>query len=216
MEKTLSIGIRRGFTEDKLKRIREPKLKNDEGGYYIHTVNEGVKVYLEDFYAFLEGVEGACLSELRSLRTKMGNRDPKGDETQAYYCAKKIIVEVVLKNVYGYYGDDSSLAVIMSPWCFGTVVLDKVINYKERLSRGEAPDVNLQESPYLVLRYIDEIYKKAILDVLKLPPEAFRYKWQYTEFLKRFVKVFSNIQDNLASILSLVKEYHEETDDQLA
>jgi hypothetical protein len=216
MEKALSIGIKRGFTEEKLKRIREPKVKQDEGGYYIYTVNEGVKVYVEDFYSFLEGVEIACLNDLRSLKEKMLHCDLKCDETLAYYLARKIIAEVILKNVYGYYGDDSSLAVIMSPWCFGTVVLEKVATYKERLSQGEVPDVNLRESPYHVLRYVDEIHKKTTQELLGLPPEAFRYKWQYTELLKNFVKVFSGIRQNLTEILTLVNEYHRETGEELS
>ena len=215
MEKTLSIGIKRGFPDEKLRKIKEPKVKKDERGYYIYTVSEGAKVYFEDFYAFLEGLERRCLSELRNLREKMESCDPKCEETRAYYCARKIIVEVVLKNAYGYYGDDSTLGVIMSPWCFGTVVLEKVENYKERLSRGELLDVNIPECPYLVLRYIDEICKRTLLEVFELPPQAFSFKWQYTELLKQFSKVFSNVHANLARILSLVKEHHPDPSDQL-
>lgn len=215
MEKTLSIGIKRGFPNEKLKKTKEPKVKKNEGGYYIYTVNEGVKVYFEDFYTFLEGLERKCLTELRSLREKIDSCDPKREEICAYYCARKIIVDVVLKNVYGYYGDDSTLGVIMSPWCFGTVVLEKVENYKERLSRGELLDVNLPECPYLVLRYIDEIYKKTLLEICELPPEAFSLKWQYAELLKHFSRVLSNIHANLANILSLVREHRQDSSDQL-
>ncbi|KPL01085.1 MAG: hypothetical protein AMJ91_01675 [candidate division Zixibacteria bacterium SM23_73_3] len=208
MEKSLSVGIKRGFAIQKLKKNKEPKVKEDQSGYYIYTVNEGVKVYFEDFYAFLEEVEKRCSSELRSLKEKVEDCDLRCEETRAYYCARKIIVEVILKNVYGYYGDDSSFAVIMTPWCFGTVILEKVENYKERLSRGKLPDVNLPEYPYLVLRYIDEIYKKTLLELLELPPEAFSIKWQYTELLKRFSKVFSDVYANLADIFELVTEYN--------
>ena len=215
MEKALSIGIKRGFSNEKLKKIKEPKVKKDEGGYFIYTVNEGVKVYFEDFYTFLEGIERRCISELGSLREKMDRCDPRCEETCAYYCARKIIVEVVLKNMYGYYGDDSTLAVLMTPWCFGTVLLEKVENYKERLSRRELPDVNLPEYPYLVLRYMDEIYKKTLLELFELPIEAFSIKWQYTELMKRFSKVFSNVYSNLANILSLVKSYDQNSSDQL-
>ena len=211
MDKTLSIGIKRGFPHDKLKKIKEPRVKKDESGYYVHTVNENVKVYFEDFYSFLEKVERNCLSELRSLREKMATCDPKMEETHTYYCARKIIVEAILKNVYGYYGDDSSFAVVMSPWCFGTVVLEKIVSYKERLSRGEVPDVNLPKAPYQVLRYVDEICKRTVLDMLGLPPEAFLYKWQYTELLKRFAKVLASIHGNLSNILALVREYHQDS-----
>ncbi|MGB2769573.1 MAG: hypothetical protein WBC88_07580, partial [Candidatus Zixiibacteriota bacterium] len=108
MEKTLSLGIKRGFSEEKLRKTNEPKVKKDDGGYYLYTVNEGAKVYFEDFYAFLEGVEGKSLKELKGLKEKIECCDAKCEETQAYYYARKIIIEVVLKNAYGYYGDDST------------------------------------------------------------------------------------------------------------
>ena len=216
MEKTLSLGIRRGFSEEKLRKTKEPKVKKDDGGYYLYTVNEGIKVYFEDFYTFLEGVEQRSIEELKDLNKKTGACDPKCEETQAYYYARKIIVEVVLKNVFGYYGDDSTFGVIITPWCFGTVILEKIENYKERLSRGELPDVNLPETPYLVLRYIDEIYKKTILELFELPLEAFSIKWQYTDLLKRFVRGFSNACTNLANILALIKEYDPDPSDQPA
>ncbi len=206
MEKTLSIGIKRGFSDEKLKKFKEPLVKKDERGYYIFTINESLKVYFEDFYVFLEGLERRCLSELRNIREKTDNCDSRCEESKAYFCARKIIVEVVLKNVYGYYGDDSTLGVIMSSWCFGTVVLEKVENYKERLSRGELLDVNLPEYPYLVLRYVDEIYRKTLVELFEFPPEAFSVKWQYTEPLKRYAKILSDITANLANILMLVQE----------
>ena len=216
MEKTLSLGIKRGFSGEKLRKTHEPIVKKDTEGYYLYTVNEGAKVYFEDFYTFLEGVERKSLRELKGLKEKIERCYEKCEETRAYYCARKIIVEVVLKNVYGYYGDDSTFGVIMTPWCFGTVILEKIEIYKERLSRGELPDVNLPENPYLVLRYIDEIYKKTVLDLFELPLEAFSIKWQYTDLLKRLGGVFSDAYTNLADILALIKEYDPDPSDQLA
>jgi hypothetical protein len=207
MEKTLCLGTKRGFPDERLKKQKEPKIKKDERGYYIRTVNENTKVYFEDFYNFLENVERKCLKEMKSLREKINSCDSKRQETLAYYNARKIILEVVLKNVYGYYGDDSNLGVIMSPWCFGTVILEKVDSYKERLSRGEFLQSTLPEFPYYVLRYIDEIYKKTLLEVFEFPDEAFSVKWQYTEILKRYSMVLSDITATLTNILSLVKEY---------
>ncbi len=215
MEKTLTIGIKRGFPEEKLRRLKEPKVKKDDGGYYIYTLNENVKVYFEDFYTFLEGVEKRCLAELARLKEKLARCDQKCEETRAYYYAKKMIVEVVLKNVYGYYGDDSTLGVIMSPWCFGTLILEKVENYKERFTRGEFPKVNLTQYPYLVLRYIDEIYKKTLLEIFEFPGEAFSLRWQYTELLRRFSQVLSNIYTNLSNLLSLVQEQSHRSSDEL-
>ncbi|MFH1336539.1 MAG: hypothetical protein ABII96_08475 [Candidatus Zixiibacteriota bacterium] len=206
MEKTLSVGIKRGFSEEKLKKAKEPLVKRDNQGFFIYTVNENLKVYFEDFYTFLEGLERKCLDDLRKIKAKMDDCDCRCDETKAFYCARKIIVEAVLKNLYGYYGDDSTLGVIMSPWCFGTVVLEKVENYKERLSRGELLDVNLPEYPYLVLRYVDEIYRKTLVELFEFPPEAFSVKWQYTEPLKRYAKILSDITTNLKTILILMRE----------
>ena len=216
MEKTLSLGIKRGFSEETLRKTHEPMVKKDTEGYYLHTVNEGAKVYFEDFYAFLEGAEQKSLRELKELKEKIERCHEKCEETRAYCYARKIIVEVVLKNVYGYYGDDSTFGVIMTPWCFGTVILEKIEIYKERLSRGELPDVNLPENPYLVLRYIDEIYKKTVLELFELPLEAFSIKWQYTDLLKRLGGVFSDAYANLADILALIKEYDPDLSDQLA
>ena len=210
MERTLTVGIKRGFSEDKLKKIKEPLVKKDDHGYYIFTVNESLKVYFEDFYVFLEGLERKCQNELKNIKDKLDNCDPRWEEAKAYYCARKIIVEVVLKNVYGYYGDDSTFGVIMSTWCFGTVVLEKVENYKERLSRGELLDVNLPEYPYLVLRYVDEIYRKTLVELFEFPPEAFSVKWQYTEPLKRYARILSEITTNLVNILMLVQENNAE------
>jgi len=211
MEKMLSTGIKRGFPERWLKKQKEPKIKRDEGGYYLFTVNENKKIYLEDFYAFLETTERRCLEEMKSLSEKMSNCNVDRQETLAYYNARKIIVEVVLKNVYEYYEDTSTLGVIMSPWCFGTVILEKVENQKARLSRAELLNSDLPEYPYYVLRYIDEIYKRTLLELFEFPEEAFRYRWQYTEVAKRCSKALSSITDTLTNILSLVKEYRSDS-----
>jgi len=213
MAKTLSIGIKRGFPEEGLKRIKEPKVRTDLGGYYVHTVTEGIKVYFEDFYSFLERAEERCLEELKNVKERRTNCDPRQEETLAYYWARKTVVEVVLKNIYGCYGDDSNLGVIMSPWCFGTVILERVEAYKERLSRGELPDTELPQCPFLVLRYIDEIGRKTLLDLFGLPPEAFSLRWQYAELLKHFAQVLSDVHANLSNILTLVKEDNQDVCD---
>ena len=211
MEKTLSAGVKRGFPEQWLKKHKEPKIKKDERGYYIYTVNENKKIYVEDFYYFLEKTERRCLEELKSLEEKIGNCDFERQETLAYYNARRIIVEVVLKNVCQYYQDGSTLGVIMTPWCFGTVSLEKVESQKVRLSRSELLNSDLPEYPYFVLRYIDEIYKKTLLELFEFPEEAFRYRWQYTEVAKRCSKALSNITDTLSNILSLVREYRSDS-----
>jgi hypothetical protein len=216
MENTLLIGLKRGFPEQWLKKQREPKIKKDERGYYIYTVNENTKVYFEDFYNFLEKAERKCLGEIKSLREKISQCDSKKEETLAYYQARRIIVELVLKSICNFYEDDSNLGVIMSPWCLGTVILEKVENYKERLSRGELLHSSLPEYPYYVLRYLDEIYKKTLLEIFEFPNEAFCIKWQYTEILKRYSKKLSDITAALANILSLIKEYRYDSTERVA
>jgi len=216
MADTLTIGIKRGFPNEWLKKQREPKIKKDERGYYLYTVNETAKVYFEDFYNFLEKAEGRCFKELKSLREKISQCDSKRVETLAYYQARKIIVEVALKNVYQYYRDDTNLGVIMSPWCFGTVILEKVESYKDRLSRNELLESSHPEYPYYVLRYIDEIYKKTLLEIFEFPNEAFSVKWQYTEILKRYSKALSDITATLTNILYLVREYRYDSTERVA
>jgi len=69
----LSNGMKRGFSPERLKRFREPKVHKDEGGYYIYTINENVKVYFEDYYKFLESAEKRCLREKKqSLNSFLG------------------------------------------------------------------------------------------------------------------------------------------------
>ena len=77
MEKILSIGRKRGFPNERLRNIKETKEQKDERGYYIYTVNEGAKVYFEDFYTFMEGLEGGCVSELISITGEMESCDKK-------------------------------------------------------------------------------------------------------------------------------------------
>jgi hypothetical protein len=216
MSNTLTIGIKRGFPEEWLKKQKEPKIKKDERGYFLYTVNENTKVYFEDFYNFLEKAERRCLGEMKNLREKISQCDPQRAETLAYYQARKIIVEVVLKNVYQYYRDDTNLGVIMSPWCFGTVILEKVESHKERFSQSELLDSKSPEYPYYVLRYIDEICKKTLLEIFEFPSEAFCIKWQYTEILKRYSRTLSEITATLTNILYLVKEYHYDSTERVA
>jgi hypothetical protein len=201
----LSNGIERGFPAERLKRVKEPKVHKDDGGFFIFTLNENAKVYFEDFYQFLEKVEKKCLKEKRELEKKIIECDSERTETLSYYRARKIIIDVVLKNVYSFYGDSGNFGVIMSPWCFGTVILEKVENYKEMLSCGEIQDFNIPEYPYFVLKYLDEIYKKTLLEVFDFPDKAFKVRWQYTEMFKRYSKLLPEIIGGLETILLLIK-----------
>jgi hypothetical protein len=93
----------------------------------------------------------------------------------------------------------------MTPWCFGTVILEKVESYKEMLSCGEIQDFNIPEYPYFVLKYLDEIYKKTLLEIFDFPEKAFKVRWQYTEMFKRYSKLLPDIIGGLETILLLIK-----------
>jgi hypothetical protein len=103
--------------------------------------------------------------------------------------------------------DGSSFGVIMTPWCFGTVLLEKVEVYRERLTRGEVSQNDIPEHPYYIIKYMDEIYRKVLLDVFDFPEEAFKMRWQYSELLKRYSKVLTNITKSLNSVLMTIKNY---------
>lgn len=95
----------------------------------------------------------------------------------------------------------------MSPWCFGTVTLEKLEIYKEQVSKGEIEDSNIPEYPYFVLRYVEEIYKSTLLELFDFPEKAFSMRWQYTELLKRYSQVLTNVTASLENVLDLVKKY---------
>jgi hypothetical protein len=201
----LTSGIKRGFDEEKLKAVKDPKVGKDDGGYYIYTTNENVKVYFNDFYTFLENTEKRAQRELNTLREKIDECPQENEETLSYLRAKKVIIEQLLLNIHRYYSDSANLSSIMSPWCFGTVVLEKIEIYKDKLSKGQVHDPNIPQYPFFVLRYIDEIYKVVLLDIFEFPEKAFSMRWQYTELLKRYSKVLSNVTSNLQSVLMMIK-----------
>ncbi|MDH4221960.1 MAG: hypothetical protein OEV55_00305 [candidate division Zixibacteria bacterium] len=203
----LRTGIKRGFTKDKLSSLKESRVKKDEGGFYVLTFNENAKVYFDDYYQFLEKVEQKCLEEKKELEKKILQCDSEKIECLSYYRAKKIIVDQVLRYIYSYYIDSSDLGVIMTPWCFGTVILEKIESYRDKLSRGEVNEPNISEYPYFVLKYLEEIYKKTLLDLFGFPEKAFSIRWQYSELLKRYSNILSNIRSSLQSILLMVKSY---------
>lgn len=210
-EQKLDNGCKRGFPPHWLERQSEPKIGKDEKGYFIYTVSENVKVYFEEYYQFLEKIERKCDSELLGLEQKLSRTSPNRSETLAYYRARKIILDLLLKNILSFYSDSGNLGVIMTPWCFGTVILEKVEIYKDRIARGEANDPNSGDFPYYVLGYIDEIYKATLLEIFEFPEKAFSVRWQYSELLKRYSQVLSNVTASLHSILFLAKNQNQES-----
>ncbi|MEE8417068.1 MAG: hypothetical protein V3S06_00245 [candidate division Zixibacteria bacterium] len=203
----LANGLERGFTERNLPLTKNSKVGNDKLGWYTYTTSENVKVYFDDFYSFLEITEATCLKELKQLNDKFKSIPEEQEETLAYLRARKIIIERLLKHLFICYTDSKNLSAIMTPWCFGTVVLEKIEIYRDRISKGLVQDANIPEYPFYVLQYIDEIYKKTLLELLKFPEKALSMRWQYSELLKRYSKVLSNVTHSLQSVLTMIKSY---------
>jgi hypothetical protein len=199
--------FQRGFTTERLKSVSEPKVHQDEDGFYIYTLSENVKVYFDDYYKFLQNVVAKCSNDILKLDEKIESTPEHMNETVSYYQARRIILDLVLKTARNFYMDGSSFGVIMTPWCFGTVLLEKVEVYRERLTRGEVSQNDIPEHPYYIIKYMDEIYRKVLLDVFDFPEEAFKMRWQYSELLKRYSKVLTNITKSLNSVLMTIKNY---------
>ena len=199
--------MERGFPPTRLKNQSEPRIKKDEKGFFIFTLSENIKVYFEEYYTFMELLAAKCRLEQVSLAQRVEDCEPTRNETLSYYRARKIIVELILRTIKSFYTDKTNLGVVMTPWCFGTVILEKVEIYRDRISRGDVQDSNIADYPYDVIRYLDEIHKPTLLEILEFPPEAFKMRWQYTELIQRYSRVLSNITTSLQSILLTVKDY---------
>src|SRR3972149_514621 len=132
----MSNGIQRGFPYQWLSTVSEPRVHRDGNGHYINSISENAKVYFEEYYYFLEETEMKCLAELGVLNYKINHTSLDHQESRAYFIARKIIIEQLLKSIYSFYSDSTNLGVIMTPWCFGTVVLEKVEIYTGRLVKG--------------------------------------------------------------------------------
>lgn len=199
--------LERGFPHSRLAFQSEPKIKKDERGYFINTISENIKVYFEDYYEFLELLAGRCASELHDVGTKLDELGNDHEETVAYLRARRIVAAVLLKTIRSFYSDKHNLGVIMTPWCFGTVVLEKVEMFRDRVARGEAPNAEVGEYPYDVVRYINEIKLKVLMDILEFPPKAFAMRWQYSELVKRYSQALTNVTTSLQNILDLMKKH---------
>lgn len=197
--------FQRGFSTERLASTVEPKVRRDERGYFIMSLSENTKVYFEDYYAFLRMTYDRATVERDSVRRKLLETPRSMSETIAFYRAKLVVLDLLQRTIRRFYTDGSNFGVIMTPWCFGTVVLEKVEVYRDQISRGEVHDPNITEFPYYVVKYIQEIYKKCLLDMFDFPDQAFQMRWQYTELLKRYSAVLSDITVRLQSVLTSVK-----------
>jgi len=197
-----------GFSSERLTQGHDPKIRQDDNGYFLMSISENSKVYFKDFYLFLEITYQKATDERLRLIDKLDKLPADYSETQSYIRAKLVVVDVVLKNIRRFYTDGSNLGVVMTPWCFGTVLLEKIEVYRDRISRGEVDDQNIPEYPYYVINYIDEIYKITLLELFDFPEQAFQMRWQYSELLKRYSKILNNITGSLNSVINTIKDYN--------
>jgi hypothetical protein len=203
----IASDVKRGFPTERLTKAVEPRVRKDEGGPFIYTVSENVKVYFDDYYKFLERVESRALEDIKDVKAKLAASGSEEEELRSYLHARKAILEVLLRTLYDFYTESKNFGVVMTPWCFGTVVLEKVEAYRDRLSRGDVKEADLPEYPYYTVRYLDEIHRKVLLDLFEFPEQAFAMRWQYSELLKRYSNALSNISSSLQSVMNLVKSY---------
>lgn len=197
--------IKRGFSPDVLMTMNDPRIRTDNCGHFIMSLSENSKVYFEDFYRFLELAFERTKAERKMIDEKIASTPAEMSETLAYYRARGIIVDLTRRTIERFYSDGTNFGIVMTPWCFGTVVLEKIEVYRERISRGDVSDPNIVEYPYDVLRYIDEIHRTALLELFDFPETAFQMRWQYSELLKKYSKILSGINSSLHSVLSMIK-----------
>ncbi len=198
----------RGFSQERLESTNDPKIRQDDHGYYLMSLSENSKVYFDDFYHFLELTYANAVKEKSRLSEKLMTTTTDFNESIAYFRAKSVIIDLLLKNIRRFYTDGANLGIIMTPWCFGTVMLEKIEVYRERISKGEVQDSNIPDYPYYVVNYIDEIYKIVLLELFDFPEQAFQMRWQYSELLKKYSKILTNITTSLNSVMSTIKNYN--------
>jgi hypothetical protein len=200
-------SLQRGFTTERLKGLDDGRIKWDQNGAYIMSLSESTKVYFDDFYSFLQRTYEKAKADRAYLDSRLTTITVDHEETVAYYRARGVIVDLLLRTIRRFYCDGTNFGVVMTPWCFGTVVLEKVEVYRDRISRGEVDDPNIADYPYYVVEYINEIYKATLLELFDFPEKAFQMRWQYSELLKRYSKILSNISSSLQSVLVTIKNY---------
>ena len=195
----------RGFSPERLESTPEPRVKSDEKGYFVMTLSEKAKVYFEDYYSFLEATYAKAGREKDRVQTELLKLEDNQTETASFYRAKLVIIDVLQRTIRRFYTDGSNLGVIMTPWCFGTVVLEKMELYRERLGKGDVHDENISEYPFYALQYMDEIHRATLLELFDFPEGAFQMRWQYSELLKRYSRILTDITSSLQSVMQSVR-----------
>ncbi len=199
--------FKRGFSQERLSARPEPRARKDERGFYLMSLSENTKVYFDDFYGFLERAYDRARNERMLLDDKISACSPDSLESLSYFRARGVVIDLVMKTVIRFYTDGANLGVVMSPWCFGTVVLEKIEVYRDRIAKGDVNDPNIPDYPYYVIRYLNEIYKAVLLELFDFPQQAFQMRWQYSELLKKYSKILTNITGQLNSVLGMIRNY---------
>ncbi len=199
--------FQRGFSPERLASDKDPRVRTDERGFFLMSLSENTKVYFDDFYRFLEATYARAGAEKEILTQKLAATKPEQVETIAYYRSRGVIVDLLLQTIRRFYTDGANFGVIMTPWCFGTVMLEKIEVHRDRLGKGEVQDGNIPDYPYYVIEYIDETYKTTLLELFDFPEKAFQMRWQYSELLKRYSRILTNITSSLHSVLGMIKSY---------
>ncbi|KAA3630996.1 MAG: hypothetical protein DWP97_14100 [Calditrichaeota bacterium] len=198
----------RGFSQERLEHTHDPKVRSDEHGHYIMTLSENSKVYFDDYYRFLELTYANAQNEKARVAQRLADLDPEYTESIAFFRAKAVIVDLLMRNIRRFYTDGANLGIIMTPWCFGTVMLEKIEVYRDRISKGEVNDANIPDYPFYVVNYMDEIYKSTLLELFNFPEKAFQMRWQYSELLKKYSKMLTSITSSLNSVMSSIKNFN--------
>ncbi len=203
----IATNLQPGFSNEVLATMNDPRIRKDEAGYFIMSLSENSKVYFDDYYKFLDLAFNRAKTEREYLNDKIASTASDNLEILAYYRARGVIVDLLMRTIKRFYADATNFGIVMTPWCFGTVVLEKIEVYRDRISRGDVQDPNVVDYPYYVVKYIDEIYKITLLEMFDFPENAFQMRWQYSELLKKYSKILTNITGSLNSVLSMIKNY---------
>ncbi len=172
----MSLNVhRRGFPLSKLERLYNNNVIHyDSGGYYLFQ--ETYKIYFNDFYRFLEYVESRAMRKLNLINQKLALPFIFSKEAEMQLIARKIILDIFFNLLYMHYEEGNNLNLIMPEWCFGTLVLETVINIEVLVKDGEYEIIN---TPEPVLEIVPEIGKDFLLDIFEFPEEAFMEMWHH-------------------------------------
>ena len=107
-ENMLEGRFQRGFSPERLETTTDPRIRRDDKGYFVMSLSENSKVYFEDFYRFLELTYAAALTEKDTVRRRLIETRISHSETVAFYRAKAVILDLLLKNIRRFYTDGAN------------------------------------------------------------------------------------------------------------